>query len=160
GIGVQVRDDYHALDRRNALGDLAATIERVDLSARITISVGTEEHSRLDLPEAIKHAVHAEVRRARRPDCPDARGGNHRDDGLRHVRHEAGDAIADAHAKRAERGRNARDLVEQLSICQSTLAASLRPEDERLSIVAKAKQILREVDLRTDEPARPELRIG
>src|SRR5262249_30543548 len=147
-------------DRRNALSDLPGAIERVDLSSGIAISVGAEEHSRFDLPEAIEDAVHTEVRRARRPDCADARRSEHRDDGLGHVRHEAGDAIARAHVERAKGGGNTRDLLEQLAIRQPPLSASLRPEDERIAIVAIAKQVLREVDLRADEPARAELGIG
>ena len=38
--------------------------------------------------------LHAEIRRARRPDRADRRGAEHGDDRLRHVRHVAGDAIA------------------------------------------------------------------
>ena len=61
---------------------------------------------------------------------------------------------------RAQRRGDARDLVEQLAIGQPPLRAALVPEDDRLAIVAIAKEILGEVEPRADEPLRSELGIG
>ena len=54
--------------------------------AVVPVAVHREEHARLDLPEAIEHTLHAEIRRARRPDRALARRPQHRDDRLGHVR--------------------------------------------------------------------------
>ena len=48
--------------------DLADAGQAVDLLPGVAIAVGAEQHPRLDLPEAVEHAVGAEVGRARRPD--------------------------------------------------------------------------------------------
>src|SRR5262249_20810906 len=100
-----------------------------------------------------------EVGRAGRPDRPEAGRGQHRDDRLGHVRHEAGNAIADADAKITQRGGHARDVVIQLAVRQASPRTALRPEDERLTIVAKPGEILGEVEPRADEPARAKLGI-
>ena len=77
--------------------------------AGVAVAVGGDQHLRLDLAEAVEHALDAEIRRARRPDRAEARGGEHRDDRLRHVRQVAGDPVAGADALgRAARPRSAR----------------------------------------------------
>ena len=48
--------------------------EAVVRLAGVVVAVGGDEHRRLDLAEAIEHALDAEVRRARRPHRADRRG--------------------------------------------------------------------------------------
>ena len=52
--------------------DLRHLVEDRDRLAVVPVAVDGEEHARLDLAEAVEHALHAEVRRARRPDAPRA----------------------------------------------------------------------------------------
>src|SRR5689334_12827638 len=93
-LRVQIRNDDNALDTGDLLGDFPDARQTVDLLPRITISIRTEQHRRLDLTEAIEHSLYAKVRRARRPRGAEARGRQHRNDGLRDVGHEPGNAVA------------------------------------------------------------------
>ena len=68
-----------ALDGRQFRQHLAHRCQRIERLARVEVAIGGEQHLGRDLPEAIEHAVDAEVRRARRPDGAEARGGQHRD---------------------------------------------------------------------------------
>ena len=60
--------------------DLPDSRQRVVRLSAVEIAVGRDEHSGLDLPEAIDHALHAEVGRAGRPDRANRRGAERRDD--------------------------------------------------------------------------------
>ena len=59
-----------------------------------------------------------------------------------------------------ERGRYPDDLLAQLGVTESPLAALLVPEDEGRMIVGVAEQVLGEVEPGAGEPAGAELRIG
>ena len=79
--------DDHPLDARQPGGDLPRPCRRTAMRlAVVPVPVDGEEHARLDLAEAIEHALHAEIRRARRPHRAQARRAEHRDDRLGHVR--------------------------------------------------------------------------
>jgi hypothetical protein len=149
-----VRHHHHALDGGQLLHDLRDARQRVDHLAVVEVAVAAEQHPGLHLPEAVHHALHAEVRGARRERRAQARGGEHRDDALRHVGHEGGHAVAFAHARRDERLPHARHLVVQLAVGEPAAHALLAPEDHRLGVVAAAQQVLREVEPRAGEEAR------
>ena len=71
-------------------------------ACRCTSSRRRDEDDRLDLAEAVEHALLAEIGRAGRPDRAERGGGQHGGDGLGHVRHHRGDAVALLDAERRE----------------------------------------------------------
>jgi hypothetical protein len=91
---TEVGYDHHTLDLGYACNYLLHTRKRVDLLPGVAVAVGTEEHPRLDLTEAIDDAIDPEVRGARGPDRTQARCGKHGDHRLRHIGKESGHAVA------------------------------------------------------------------
>ncbi len=73
----------------------------------------------------------AEVGRARGPGCADARGREHRNDRLGHVRQEAGDDVARPDPVLREPGRDARHLGAQLAPGELAPVAALVAKDDR-----------------------------
>ena len=73
----------HDDDAARRVGSFAAISARrgddVDRLAVVEVAVGGEQHLGLDLAEAVEHALHAEIGRARRPDRAEARRRQHRD---------------------------------------------------------------------------------
>ena len=126
-----VRHDHDTLDGRDAICDAGHCTQRIDLLPCITITVGAEEHAGRDLSEAVEDSFHAEIRRARRPDCADAHCCKHCDRRLGNVRHEARDSIAGDYVHRAQRRRDACHLSMKLGERQSTLRPLLVPGDDR-----------------------------
>jgi hypothetical protein len=60
----------------------------------------------------------------------------------------------------AERRSGPGDGFVQLAIGEATLTARFVPEDQRLTVVPEAQQVLGEVELGSGEPARAERLIG
>jgi hypothetical protein len=90
-----------------------------------------EQDLGLDLAEAVEHAAHAEVGRARGPDGAERGRRQHRDDGLGAVGQDARDPIARAHADPSQpRGERA-DLRAQLRERQLAARAVLAGKDQR-----------------------------
>ena len=151
---AQEADPDHVLDGRQAGADLRDPLgERVRLAA-VPVAVGGEQDLGLDLAEAVEHAAHAEVGRARGPDRAERGRREHRDDGLGAVRQDARDPIARAHADAAQpRGERA-DLRAQLRERQLAARAVLAGEDQRGRGVVAAQQVLGVVEPRSGEEAR------
>ncbi len=93
--------DHDGLRTLGSFARIAWTFADVVLLAVVPVAVRRDEDDRLDLAEAVEHALFAEVRRAGRPDGADRGGGEHAGDGLRHVGHHRRDAVALLHAERA-----------------------------------------------------------
>ncbi len=158
--GVLARHQHHALDFRNARGDLADPRQAVDTRSCIAVRRRGQQHAGPDLPEPVEHAGHAEVGRAAGPDGPDAGRGEHQDHRLRHVGHERGHAVAGPDAVGAQRGGGAGHGLPQLAVGQGAGAPVLSPRDDGRMVVVVAQQILGEVELRAQEPGGAELRRG
>ena len=92
-VALQVADDGR---------QLAAAVE---VLAAVLVAAGRDQDLRLELAEPVEHAPPAEVRRHARPDRPDARRGEHRDDGLGDVRQHGRDPVAGLDAHVPEPGR-------------------------------------------------------
>ena len=99
---AQVGRHHHALDGRQALDDRGELVEDRLRLAVVPVAIDGKEHLGLDLPEAVEHALHAEIRRRGRPDSTQARGGERGDDCLGHVREVSGHAVSLLHARRAQ----------------------------------------------------------
>ena len=151
---VEVGDHRDALHGRQLLHDLAELAQHVDALAAVPVAVDRQQHRRLDLAEAVEHALHAEVRRARRPDGTDRRGGEQADDRFRHVRDDGRDAVAGLHALGAQRLREPRDGVVNIGEGQRAAHLVLAAEDHRGLVVAAAQQVLGVVEPRLGEPLR------
>ena len=95
----------------------------------------------------------AEIGRAGGPDRADAGGGEHGDDRLRHVRDEAGDAVARLDGHGLESLREAGDLIVELIRAEPPLYLVLAPEDDGLALVAPAQQVFGKVQPRRGEEA-------
>ncbi len=114
-IRIEVGQQHDVLDRRQLREDAAHDVEAVEVLAPVPVAVDREQHLRLDLGEAVDHAARPELGRGARPDRADARRREERDQCLGDVRHVGDDAIAAAHAERAQPGRGAGDFGGQLA---------------------------------------------
>src|SRR5439155_7375309 len=103
---------------------------RVVLLAVVAVAVGAEEHFRLDLAEALEHAVDAEVGRARGPDDSLGNRGEREHPRLGDVRDERRDAVARAQPERKQGLRGARHVAVEIGIGDTAAKARLVPEYE------------------------------
>ena len=142
-------------DRRQAGAHGRDLLARVDRLAGVAVAVDRHQHLGLDLPEAVEHALDPEVGRAGRPDGAQARGRQHGDDGLRHVRQVAGHPVADPYALGPQGCRDPRHLGVELGPGELAPAPVLAAEDDGGRAVAAAQQVLGVVQPRVREPARP-----
>ena len=145
---AQERHHDDALDGRNRVHDLANAVERIDLLPRVSIAVRREQHARPDLAEPVEDTRDAEIGRARRPDRAARCRREHRDHRLRHVRKESGHAIARAHADRAQRPGDPRDLGHERVTAQLPPCPAFIAEDDGRAATAVAQQVLGEIQPR------------
>lgn len=130
--------------------------DREDLSA-IPVMIDRNKHCRLDLAEAVEHALHAEIGRAGGPDRAEARRRQHAGDGLGAVRHHRGDTVADTDALCRQPLLQAGDQTAQVLRRQAQRRAVLAAEDEDLCLVdlhPRSEQVLGEVQPCLGEKAR------
>ena len=156
-VGLEVGHDHHPLHGRQPLDDLRDLVEDADRLAVVPVAVDGEEHARRDLSEAVEHTLDAEVRRARREHGAARGRTEHGDDGLRDVRHECGDAVADAQAVHAERRGDARYVRVKLAVRHAAPHLVLAPEHERVAGIGRRpalEQVLREIEPRVRKPLR------
>ena len=74
-IAEEVADGHHPAHRRQRGGDLGRLGAPVDPPPGPVVPVRDEQHGRLDLGEAVDHALRAVIRRDARPHCPHAGRG-------------------------------------------------------------------------------------
>src|SRR5688572_27912960 len=157
---AEIVDDYALLDARQPLQHLARLLLRVELLAAVDVAIGAEKDFGLDLPEAVEHALHAEVGRAARPDRAEARGREERGGRFGYVRQVARDPVALFHAGVGESLSDPRHEVVKLALREATLHAVLAPERDRRGCVALAQQVLRIVEASVGEPACARHAVG
>ena len=100
-----------------------------ELLAAVPVAVAGDEHLRLDLGEPVDHAARAEIRRARRPDRAQARGGEQADDRLGHVRQQRRHPVATTDPQRAQATGHPRHLGGELSVAEAPSPASFGIKD-------------------------------
>ena len=154
GVVVGIARHHDALNGGDALRDRREPPDRVVPPAAVEVAVGAEQHLGRDLPEAVHHPLHPEVRRGGGPDRADARRRQHRHDRLGHVGQVAGDAVALRHPGRPERLREHGYRVMQLAKAQRASDPVLAAEEDGGCIVAAAQEVLGEVEPRIREPLR------
>ena len=122
--------------------------------AGICVTVRGDQHARRDLAEAVEHALHTEIRRARRPHGADCGCAERRDDGLGDVRKVAGDPVARRRRRRAA----ARRESPHRRPSSAAVSARWRPASSWKTmagvVVAAAQQVLGEVQRRVGKEAR------
>ena len=153
-LGLDIGNHHHPRDAVELREHRGHQLERIRFLAGVEIAVGREQYLGRDLPEALEHAVHAEIRRARGPHRPEAGGGEHRDRSFRHVGHEAGHAVAGHHARRRQARGDARHFAAQLAVGERAARAALVAEHQCWSVVVVAQQVRGEVQPRRREEAR------
>lgn len=117
------------------------------------IRVGSDEDFRLNLPEAIQHALDSEIRRAGRKHRAQTGRGQHGNHGLRHVGQPGSHHVARRQAGVAERRRQNRDLAVQSAIREPAHGPLFAPEHHGRLVIPRAQQVLREVQAGFGKPA-------
>jgi hypothetical protein len=124
--------------------------------ATIEVPVSGNQNPRLNLPEAIEHALNAEIGRAGRPHGADRGAPERRDHRLRKVGNEPRDAIASLDARPSQGFRKTSGVSSKFARADGPMHLVLAIENQRRAIVVAAQQVLGEV-----EPgAREEPRAG
>ena len=142
--------------RGQALDDGGHLVEDRQRLAVVPVAVHGEEHARLDLAEAVEHALHAEIGRARRPHRAQARRAQHRHDGLGHVRNVRRDAIARPRFPGLQRRGHPRRRRHQFRMRDAADEPVLAAKHERIAgIVGRAarEQVFREIEARVRKPS-------
>ena len=134
-------------------GHLLAAVDELVAPA---VAGDREQHLRLELPEPVEHAAHAELRRARRPDRAEARGREEGDERLRDVRQVRDDPVAGPDAEPLQARARARDLLAELAERELRRLARLRVRDDgdRVHVLVAAEHVLGVVQPRAGEPLR------
>ncbi len=155
---AQVRDHDDALDRGQRGDDLGDLVLDRNRLAVVPVAIDGEEHARLDLPEAVEHAAHAEIGRARRPHRAEAGAAQHRDDGLGHVGNVGGDTVARGDAVGLQRRRDAGGGGATSSALRNAARALVfAAEHERVGRTGRAiarEQVLGEIEAGVRKPSR------
>jgi hypothetical protein len=86
----------------------------VDGLGAVAVAVDRQQHDGLDLAQPVDHAAGAELGRARRPDGPEAGGGEERHDRLGDVGQVGGHPVAPADPQPHQTRPAPADLVAQL----------------------------------------------
>jgi hypothetical protein len=154
GRRTQVVDHHALLHARQLFQHLRHLVLAVVFLAAIEVAVRAEEHLRLDLAEAIQHALHAEIRRAARPDRAQARGREQRRGAFGHVGQVPRHAVALLHARIRKRLRDPGDQVVELPLRELPLDAVFAAENDRRALAALAQQVLRVIEPRFGKPLR------
>ena len=113
------------LERRKPLTDRLHLRAPVDVAVAEAVAADGEHHLRFDLREAVDHAAGSELRRARRPDRTQARGGDERRQRLGNVRQVGDDAVAGADAEALQAGPDPGRQLAQLAERQLQRRAGL-----------------------------------
>ena len=153
--GIEVRQEDHALQRRQLTDDLGQDRAPVERLSAVAIAVDGEHHLRLDLLEPVHDRAGPHVGRAARPDRAETRHREKRHDGLRDVRHVGSDAVARPHAELAQGCGDRGDLPLELGPGHLGRAARFRAGDDRRPIRHAVQEgVLGVVEPRALEPLR------
>ncbi len=153
GLRRDVGHQQHAPDGGQLGEDVGQLGDHRMRLAAIMIAVHRHQEFRLDLAEPVDHALDAEIRRARGKRGAEAGGGQHGDDGLRHIRHIGGNAVAGAQPLGAEGLLQPRHGRVQRPPAHASPHLVLAPEYQGVAVVAPAQEVFGEVELRIGEEA-------
>ena len=125
----EVGNEHRPPHRRQRANDFGDTRRAVMPLAAVGVAVGGDEYLRLDLSESVDDALHAKVRRARRPDRADRRRAERGDDRFGQIRKIAGDAIAGPTPSRRSAGRKRTNRAMELAARHRTSGPIFALED-------------------------------
>ncbi len=152
--GVLDVDDR--LQRRQPLADRGDVLAAVDELLSVDVPADREQHLRVELAQPVDDAADAELRRARRPDCAEARRREERDRRLRDVRKVGDDAVAGADSEPFQAGARPCHLLAELAERELARLAGLGVGEDRggVEILVAAEHVLGVVQRRAREPLR------
>ncbi len=153
-VVVHVAGHHDALDRRHPVGQLGHPAQAVVDLAVVLVGGGDEQHLRLDLAEAVHHALHAEIGRAGGENRPDRGRRQHGNDRLGQVGQVGGHPVALFHAHLAQCRGHAGHFGVELGVADLAVHAVLVGEHQRGALVAVLEQVLGEIKPRLGEPTR------
>ena len=144
------------LEGRQPLADRRHLLAAVDELVAEAVAGHGQEHLRLELPQAVEDAAHAELGRAGGPDRAQAGGGEEGDDRLRDVREVRDDAVAGPDAEALEPCPRPGDLVAELAEGQVERLARLRAGEDRdgVQVLVAPHHVRRVVEAGAWEPLR------
>ena len=160
GRAAEIRDDD---DRRRAGQpgrDLLKLVGVVDDLAGVIVAVGGDEQLRLDLAEAVERPARSEVGRGRGPHRADRGGGERRRDRLRQVGHQPCHPVALSDAEAAEGLLHARYEAAKLAPGKASPHLVLAAEDDSVTVIAPAEEVLGEIERRLREKPRAGHPVG
>ena len=153
---ARVRDVDDGFEAGQTVADLGHLLAAIDRLVSVAVSGDCEQDLGLQLAEPVKDAADAELRRARGPDRPQARGGDEGDERLRDVGQVGDDAVAGTDAEPLQAGPGARDLLPEVPEGELLRRSRLRERDhcDRVEILVATDQVLRVVQAGAGEPLR------
>ncbi len=154
GVLRQRRNNDDFLDTGQRICDSGRDRKPVERLAGISIAVGAEEQTGLDLPKAIQHSMLAEIRGAGCPRCARADGCQHRHDGFRAIRHEAGYPVPWTNTGRSHGAGDRCDRAVELCTRHLYAVAGFVAIDHDALLTALAQQVFGEVQPGAFEPPR------
>ena len=152
-----VRDVHDGFDARKLAAYLRDLLAPVDVLLAVPVAGDGQDDLRLELPEAVEHAAHAELGWARRPDRAETCAREEADERLRDVR-EVGDyPVSGADAQPLQAGAGAGDLPAEVAERQLARWPRLRVGDDGacVEVLVAADHVLGEVQARAGEPLGP-----
>ena len=150
---IKIGHNHRPEQRRHAGHHLGIFFQAVDRFAVVPVAIDTDQHLGLDLPEAVEHALHAEIRRGRRPDGSERAHRQHGNQGFRQVGQVAGHPVAGTDAGVDQEPLEARHLGIELGPAHPALDLVLAPEDQGFALVTILQQILGIVEACLGKPA-------
>ena len=153
GFRLEVRHRHRRPQRRQGGADRGHLVLAADRLCAVAVAVDRQQHRGLDLAPPVDDAARAELGGARRPDRPQAGGGEEGDDRLGDVREIGRHPIAAADPERAQPGPAPRHVVAQLVHGQLDPLAALRQPDQGWTERLRPQGVRRVVHLRAGEPA-------
>src|SRR5271157_6045022 len=147
-----IRKDNHLLNTRELLYYSADTRQRIVAFPVVEVAVCGEEDLGLYLSESVQDSFDTEIRRAGRPDRADARSCKHSYDGVGHVGHVPGHAVACGYSGISEGFRQPRHFVVQLGVGHVLHSLTFPFECDRNTVVSVSQEVLSVIETRSDEP--------
>src|SRR5690554_5909221 len=142
---VEVRHDDGRMLEAESLVDLFGFREGLDALSTVDIAIACEKEDGLNLAKAIEHAIHPEIRRARREDGSKPRGGEHDEDGFWEVRQIGGDSSSSPHARCTHRALEPSYLLVHLAKAKRSARPLLGGVDHCDGIIPAPEEVFCEV---------------
>jgi hypothetical protein len=153
GIAIQVGHDHRLQQRGHFADDLGVLRQAIDRFAVVPVAIDANQHLGLDLAEAIKHALHAEIRRSGGPDGAERSCGQHGDQRFRQIGQVAATRSPSPTPAAIRNCWKRATRVIKLGAAHPPLDLVLAPENQRFAIIASLQQVFGVIQPRFGKPA-------